>query len=82
MLPAAVLLDLERGMVTAVPADHEVERVLLDTDDDLIDQSPYDALLRLVGNAGTVPGALEIGTEGHQSLAIDGTQCAGPGSRH
>ena len=57
-------------MVAAVPADHQIERVVLDADDDLVDQRSHDPLARLGCHAGTRPGPLQIGAERHQPLAI------------
>ena len=59
-------------MVAAVPADDEIQRVVLDTDDDLVDQRPHDAFPCLGCHADARPCPLQIGTEHHQPLAIGG----------
>jgi hypothetical protein len=53
VLAGAILLDLESRVVAAVPADHQIERVVLDADDDLVDQRSHDPLARLGCHAGT-----------------------------
>ena len=57
-------------MVAAVPADHEIQRVVLDADDDLVDQRPHDALARALVSRRRSSMPLQVGTERHQPLAI------------
>src|SRR6516165_2119775 len=56
-------------MITAMPADHEIKRVLLDANDDLIDQGPHDALAGLPRHAFTAPCSIEVGAA--SSAAFD-----------
>jgi hypothetical protein len=58
-LPKALRLAvLERGVVAAVPAYHEIERVILDADDDLINQCSHDPLPGLRRHTRRGPGQL------------------------
>jgi len=49
VLANTVLLHLKRGVITAVPVNNKIERLVRDAHDDLVDQGSDDALARCRG---------------------------------
>ena len=64
-------------MIAAVPADHQIKRIILDADDNLVNQSPHDALARRPRHALAAPSPVEISAKRHKPRAISRSQIGG-----
>ncbi len=69
VLAGPVLAHPQGCMVAARPSDHQVERIALNPDHDLLDQRADDPLACRRRVAGAVPGRLDVGAERKKALA-------------
>ena len=64
------LLDMQLGMIAALPVQDRVDDCTVPAHDDLRECRAKDTLARSGGCSGMQPGALQISTERHQLLAL------------
>src|SRR3954468_7469722 len=74
MLADAVPRHAQGRVVAALPPDDQAERVVLDTNNNLLDQRADDPFAGCWRGARTVPGPLEISAECEQAIPVRGAQ--------
>src|SRR3954467_1343174 len=74
MLADAVPRHAQGRVVAALPTNDKAERVVLDTNDNLLDQRADDPFAGCWRGAWTVPGPLEISAEREQAIPVRGGQ--------
>src|SRR3954466_15543827 len=74
MLADAVPRHAQGRVVAALPPDDQAERVVLDTNNNLLDQRADNSFAGCWRGAWTVPGPLEISAECEQAIPVRGAQ--------